>query len=350
MRIAKFLLCGIAIIVLFTSCSNNSVINKDYSFDFQTNTVMGAVTQNLSIDSHFTPPAERDYFEYNLKLFNLANYEAYFRQIIEFDSMEFSISPSWLSVWTSFYSHINRIVNVAPVVGSDYYDYADFGDEIFNSLDFLSKEDAKFMTVSVLTDLGIAVTDEIEVYAFTHSFLSELENELYSAAPPKEKDGSIIPRKNNWSKDDDIYIVFLHQAIGDLPLFRQSVGHPDTGNSTNPPYISFCISKRGFENVDIGLLYELTEKGCKINEIISIENAMDSVTNMFNQIIIGEETSITSIELCYAPSRILDDTSRGFLPCWIFTLDFTMSTGTGVEDTVVVNALNGEIIYPPRYI
>jgi len=185
----------------------------------------------------------------------------------------------------------------------------------------------------------------MDLFAFNYQILSKLEDDVFKKTPPTNKDESLILKKESWSEDDDVYLVFVRQKINELILFDNPVGHVDYGNSSNPPYLSFCVSKNGFEQIDIGLVYEVTSGTRSNNTIISLDEALSNLIEYLNDIVLDFDYTIKRIEICYAPVNKTNNSEREIKPCWIYILEYQMEEGNTVNQSIVMDAHTGKVIY-----
>lgn len=217
-------------------------------------------------------------------------------------------------------------------------------DGLYNADLFLEKKDFSFLTAedaadkvkTILTDWDIGLYSEIDTYYIDY----KNSNEQYT------KLSDSLTNKNNysWSEDDNCYYFRLYQSVDNIPVANIVHGNIDDGSAISENNIQVVYSKDGIQYLNCEFLYSIDEKSKEKVELISLDEALETVKNKYNNIIIFSEIDITNIDFSYVSVRnSKNDNDFKLVPAWVFELHQNDEEQDNCE-YIIVNAETGEEI------
>ncbi|TWH60868.1 hypothetical protein DesLBE_5322 [Desulfitobacterium sp. LBE] len=219
-----------------------------------------------------------------------------------------------------------------PYVSQLLFKYVIPGDTTYNldhiqesrdlDLPFMKRSQAEAEVKKILTEVGISVHDDVETYALDSKALQALEQSMKEKGDlTSPRDGSIVV-KEQWSEEDSIYYMIFRTDIDTIPVYNLEHGSVESNTLVMGSSIYAAYSSRGVEYLDIHYPYEKKAVAEETLPIISVKEALASVTNKYANIILTEPTIITAVEFCYVPT--LNSRSREefrMVPAWVFELE-----------------------------
>jgi len=242
--------------------------------------------------------------------------------------------------------------NIAQEFGFDLK--SDYGS--FVNLDFMDYKDALSEVEDVLYAVGVPEVAVAETYSLDLDTMLEhynlyLDSRSYFGIDEEDD-------QYTWSKDDESYSFFFRQVVDDIPLtntfWPKHEGVPgksvessgEIGGTTS----SVVYSKDGIISLSAINLLDVEESGEK-KPLINPATALKSVIDSYSELLPGQETSVTSMELCYV-AILIDEESYQLIPAWIFEITEEDEWDDPHNGTImlndysyfVVNAITGEQI------
>ncbi|WP_017473426.1 hypothetical protein [Amphibacillus jilinensis] len=220
---------------------------------------------------------------------------------------------------------------------SSYYNNEDF--QTFTDLDFSPYLDVEQIIVEQLADLGLKDLQMDMVYAldldtmqehYTHYLLGEQREEEWF----------------EWNKSEEAYLMHFRQVIDDIPLMNaiwQDL--PIEEGEATQTEITAIYNDGGFNSLEVRRYYKTIEKS-SMKPLISRQDAMDKLIELYQFSIVEKETIISDLTLNYV--AVVDDEQYRLIPAWVFEVK-TKETFSSMESYYdyrfyVFNAMTGERI------
>jgi len=215
--------------------------------------------------------------------------------------------------------------------------YFGFG-AIDKDWDFASREEAYEQIKSAYAKLGIALSDQYDVYTYDYETLKKNRLDILAKLIA---DGNEISLESDedWSAADNCYYFVLQQEINGLPVTKQGNGFFSSKTTvTNGTTLDVIYTGNGIEMLSIMDPYELMTVDQAV-EAISLEDAMRALGNFYSQIEGGSIRTITGISYEYVPIAIDDNGKSAYdlVPCWTFHV-----SGGNVGEWYFINAVTSE--------
>jgi len=208
--------------------------------------------------------------------------------------------------------------------------YPGFG-AIDKDWDFASREEAYDQIKSAYSQLGIAISDQYDVYTYDYETLKKNEQDSLYGNESSE----------DWSEADNCYYFVLQQEINGLPVTKQDNGSFSAETTvTNGPSLDVIYTRNGIEMLNIMDPYELKTVEQSV-AAISLEDAMKALGNFYAQIEGGSIRTIIGISYEYVPIAKENNDKSGYdlVPCWTFQV----SGGSSLEkEWHFINAVTRE--------
>lgn len=240
--------------------------------------------------------------------------------------------------------------NIAQEFGYDLK--SDYGSSV--NLDFMDYTDALSGVEDILYAVGLPEVSVAETYSVDLDTMIE-HYDLYldsrsSFGIDEEED------KYTWSKDDEFYLFFFRQIVDDIPLvgvsWPQAKGMPgeenDNPNEIGYTSIDVLYSKEGIIDLTTINMLDMIESG-EEQPLINGSTALGSVIDSYSEILIGQKTELTSMELSYV-TILVGENNYQLVPAWVFEIAEENEWKDPVDDTTttydeysyyVVNAMTG---------
>ena len=242
--------------------------------------------------------------------------------------------------------------NIAQEFGFDLK--SDYGS--FVNLDFMDYTDALSEVEDILYAVGLPEVAVAETYSLDLDTMLEhynlyLDSSSYFGIDEEDD-------QYTWSKDDESYSFFFRQVVDDIPLVNmpwskvQGIPGKNTGHSDEIGYTSveLIYSKDEIISLSAISLLDVEETGEK-KPLINPATALKSVIDSYSEILLGQETSVTSMELCYV-AILKGENSYNLIPAWVFEVAEADEWNDSHDGTImlndysyyVINAITGEQI------
>ncbi|CAH1215437.1 hypothetical protein PAECIP111893_03969 [Paenibacillus plantiphilus] len=226
-------------------------------------------------------------------------------------------------------------------------------------LDSIKKSKAVEQVAAVFGQLELTPHLPSKVYALDHHTLQQEQDLLMQDENFKfYVDLGKTKVRETWNKDDESYYMIFSIDMHGLPI--ASTGYTLRSSEVEVPSseVRVVFSKRGIESFEIvGSIY--AEQGSKVapSSLISMEQALDSLKEKYDAIILKDELTVTRISIVYVPvfissnvdskTGVLFDKKMEMVPAWYFNIDRKYSKGDHINTEPVVvriNAITGEEI------
>jgi len=214
--------------------------------------------------------------------------------------------------------------------------YPGFG-AIDKDWDFASREEAYDQIKSAYSQLGIAISDQYDVYTYDYETLKKNEQDSLYGNESSE----------DWSEADNCYYFVLQQELNGLPVTKQGNGSfSDETNVTNGPSLDVIYTGNGIEMLNIMDPYEVKTVE-QSTSVISLEDAMKSFGNFCAQIEGGSIRTITGIRYEYVPIAKENNSKSGYdlVPCWTFKVSGGLENEWYFINAVTRECLKAEEMY-----
>lgn len=216
-------------------------------------------------------------------------------------------------------------------------------------LPFMPYQQAVDEVKEKLVSLGISVYDQVETYSLDYQTLQAQEKTLKENGDLTNlRDGSIT-LKDGWSKEDDCYYMFFRSGFDKIPIYPWPHGSIETNTFVASAYITACYSHNGLEYLAILDTYQKKDVEQEGLKIISFEEALTAVRHKYENVILTEPITISTIELNYVPkliSRSRDEFQ--LVPAWCFAMKEIREDGKGKSHTfynrMIIDATTGDEI------
>lgn len=254
----------------------------------------------------------------------------------------------------SFYSPLKEFIQ--GVINTEHFgNLYKFNQE---ELDFMPKQKAIDGAVNILKSLNITPHMPPKVYAIDFKTIQKVQEERMLEKGVQEFINlGIYKMKDEWTKDDEFYYLFFSVDFYGIPCDTIGYTHQSSTLHVSGSEIEIIISKKGIELCMIdGMLYREVKPKSEKSELISIDQAMQTVKSKFDDVILMDKVTVTEICLEYLPV-LVDvnvDTKTGIVnyenvelvPIWLFKIESSNSRESGIaRNTYVrVNAITGKEI------
>ena len=204
----------------------------------------------------------------------------------------------------------------------EYYLNCLFTDPLFESynlphfsltkeLPFASRENVFQIIKNYFDALGISISDDYEAYALNHKKLQKEEK-------PMDADGKILEedKKDRWTKEDDAYYFILQQEVDGVPIRQVQYGDGFQGTGIEQTELMAVYGVRGMIAFREYWGYVL-EETMEEREIISLDQALESLQKKYDMLLTEESTLFDEIALELMPVFIRDNEYE-IHPVWAF--------------------------------
>ena len=262
------------------------------------------------------------------------------------DGSTMSATGSFFSFDTNFSIYINNVFKWSK------------NDTSYNADTFLTNKDlgfcpideAKMQIADVLHSMGIDSIDRSTVYTLDHAMLAEAET-----AKKNNPDYAIdiqngqIKFKDSWTENDDCYFFVMECCLHNIPIIADDFERTESGTIMFGNRVLAILSKDGIQHLQMINIYrELSVEGqC---EIISSEQALETVVKKLDSIITSNQYTIGNVELRYVPEYAdKQHTDLRVIPAWCFSIEENAVSDTGDSSYVheyilMIDASNGSEI------
>jgi len=212
--------------------------------------------------------------------------------------------------------------------------------------DFASREEAYDQIKSVYSKLGIAISDQYDVYTYDYETLKKNRQDSLAKLIA---DGNEISLESDedWSAADNCYYFVLRQELNGLPVTKQDNGYfTSETNITYGPKLEVIYTKNGIETLNFKDPYALNTVEQSV-AVISLEDATKSFGNFCAQIEGGSIRTITGIRYEYVPIAKENNSKSGYdlVPCWTFKVSGGLENEWYFINAVTRECLKAEEMY-----
>ena len=219
----------------------------------------------------------------------------------------------------------------AGVENSDYQEEYSKG-QVF----FASREEAIEAVKQELAEIGFSEFEfQLEAYPATHKTIKKIEAEIYT----NDEDQSL--KKDTWTPEDDVYVVYGFQTKGSLPIFHQWMTvfrAMAYDNIDNAPVVSI-YSSRGIEFLMVQPIYNLEDTG-ELLTLKDFEEIAGIVEAKFENILNESTYEVTRAKL-FQMVRLNENQEYVAEPIWYFEV---IEDGTSKSITLVDAVTGKEIV------
>lgn len=233
------------------------------------------------------------------------------------------------------------------------------------SLAFLEPEKVMDAVTQILNNLSINVGEEIEYYAIDFQTMQNQQESRIQRNIDIQKQMGLNPIqdptrgysiKENFSPEDEFYILFFSVKQNNIPITQQSYTTIAGERTMEGSTIKVLYSKNGIIELLCRGIYEQTDvlESYAFDELISVNDALKTVFENSNLILTTGSTTVTNISLEYVPVPYNKDYDKVKLtPAWCFALsasgqtkeeDNTHTTTDVMQDMIFIDAITGEEI------
>lgn len=203
---------------------------------------------------------------------------------------------------------------------------------------FMSGEEAVDQVKKTLKDLGYP---EEEFYFSYYSLNWETMKNVES----RYADEGLIEAENikdEWSEEDDAYLVYAFQKASDLPVYHQmmSITHELAFDTVDSAPVQAIYSTRGFEWMYISNIYDF--EGENEVQLQNIDNIIHVVTDKYNALL-NDSTYLVNRAKLYV--RVYLDENQDYKTSLIWY--FEVQDDSGKKEVMLVDAVSGKEIYLP---
>lgn len=259
-------------------------------------------------------------------------------------------NPGSLSYRTSNFSEkIDAMLSNVMNIYSDEYD----------PNVFISSENLPFMTQDQACEKAVLFLNELcdmqfqieKIYTLEKNAMQKKMDSLIERGAIVKLDGETLERKPAekivYTDSDNCYYIRLREAAGNLTLFDEPHGNPDDDTYIPGSFAEIAISEDGIVYLYVSGVFDVSDN-ISSYEILSVDSALKSLIESYNQIIPNNNTTVTGVKLIYLP-EVTDKKSNEYIltPAWHFTTQeeviFNGETHF-IYSFVLLNAVTGKEI------
>ena len=163
--------------------------------------------------------------------------------------------------------------------------------------------------------------------------------------------------KDSWTKEDESYYMVFDVESNGLPISSESYTLKNSEVAVEGSRVSVIVSKAGVQSLEVdGVIYQELEKK-QPETLIPMTEALESLKQKYEKIILNEELTVKRISLVYVPvitggsadkqTGEIINKEMELIPAWSFSIDLAyVKDGQEFTHTTVVqiNAVTGKEI------
>jgi len=226
------------------------------------------------------------------------------------------------------------------------------------NLSFMSANDAVAEVRGILSQLGIATTEDVDVFAIDSASMQAHQAVMIEKDPGS---AGFYNLKEQFTEDDEFYILCFTAECGSLPV--GSVGSTVNDRYISGSEITVYYSKQGIVNLYLSGIYTPQGGAEKHEDLLTAAEAADAAFQHYDITMIksfgdiidewlnGGKYVVIKMDFVYAPTAYSDDRSEVLLvPAWELTVKWNTFTDDyygneyDICDVLTVNAVTGEIM------
>ena len=217
-------------------------------------------------------------------------------------------------------------------------------------LAFASRAEVIQQTLDVLSEIGIKNVQCAEAYALTTEALQNASDDLMSEPESAEdiREGRIAC-KDNWTIDDECYVLEMQFVVGDegLPVFSNPTPKAYAFTEIHYENYSFevVVSKDGIISLRVFSAFEELDPA-RTGAILPVEDVVDLIAAYYRNIIIEYPTEIREILLRYILLPVEGENSYELTPAWCCQAVSQYGSKDECETSwIVFDAITGQVHY-----
>lgn len=225
---------------------------------------------------------------------------------------------------------------------SEYGDTTSFF-EMDQDLSFLPAKEAEAAVRELLEGCGLTLSEKTEIYSLTKEDLKEAEDYLDGLELLEDRSGESL-KKGTWTTEDECYFMVFRGSEEGLPLYQYRRNGSEDVLSIGTS-IEAIYSAEGIRYLHIENPYQVIGENTEKQSILSMENALSKLAEMYEDILSDHENIVEQCYLCYLPSF----TNEGIIlqPAWYLEVKTAYDMDGELWDhwdAYYLNAVSGEWI------
>lgn len=213
-----------------------------------------------------------------------------------------------------------------------------------NSINLAFSEETKVIqdTEELLRKIGIDNCRCTSIAAISFEEEEKIAKELVKRGLI---DGENTKATHMYNAKEEMYILKFRKFVGDIPIAQITHGNPDDDTFVMGCAVDCVVTSEGIEYLNVDSAYMLRDQKEAV-KIISYEEALKTVVNKYDQMIMNNDVIVDNAYINYVP--IIEDKRKNvysLTPCWIFDAHEEVINADGTvfsnDVHVIVNGLNG---------
>ncbi|WP_101696623.1 hypothetical protein [Clostridium minihomine] len=267
-------------------------------------------------------------------------------------------SEAILDISSSGYIRYNT--NLGQYIKSVFNSDSNKDKKIFTEkeLSGLSCEKAIEQAAMIIEELGITPHLPPQIYSLDSKSLQKKQDLL-----TQDEDYNYFVEigktklKDQWTEEDESYYMVFDIESNGLPISSESYAFKNSEVAVEGSRVTVIVSKAGVQSLEVdGVIYEELEKK-QPETLIPMAEALESLKQKYEKIILNEELTVKRISLVYVPVITGGSTDKQtgeiinkemeLIPAWSFSIDLAyVKDGQEFTHTTVVqiNAVTGKEI------
>ncbi|MGL5692860.1 MAG: hypothetical protein ACRCXA_02195 [Peptostreptococcaceae bacterium] len=218
------------------------------------------------------------------------------------------------------------------------------------NLEFMDKDTAIKKAIEVCNKLGIKISNEpIGITCIDIDNMKNEEKRIKEGPSYDDFIQKINIKNKEISKDKEAYIIDFSIEEGGIKYNEDLISLQTVDELIEGSFVSVTIDKNGVSGFKTeGVIYEKTATKDTNSKIITIDEALDKVNDIYKDILTNDVIKISKIGLRYITS--IDNRTyqkAELIPVWCFTVDAYQSK-KGIEGKelfsykIYINAITGD--------
>ncbi len=202
-------------------------------------------------------------------------------------------------------------------------------------VNFATAEEAIEAVKQELAETGFSEFEfQLVAYPANHEIMKKIEAEIYTS----EEDQS--QKKDTWTQEDDIYVVYGFQAQDNIPIFHRwmTIFRVMAYDNVNNAPISAVYSGRGIESLIVQPIYYLEDTGEALT-LKEFEEIAGIVEVKFENIL-NESTYVVNRAKLFQMVRLNENQEYAAEPIWYFEV----TEDGGKKSVTLIDAVTGKEI------
>jgi hypothetical protein len=203
---------------------------------------------------------------------------------------------------TPFATRINYVFRNFPKleVMSETGDTTSFFEQN-EDLSFLTAKEAEKKVRDLLTQCGLSLFEDAQVYTLSKESLKKTEEYLDALGEMNDVRSGESLVKGNWTSEDECYYMIFRGKAENLPVYqyKRIGGEEDLSVGTR---IYVLYSAEGIQDLYIENPYQVTQELSQKQTILSKAEALNQLNKMFGELLDYDRKTIEQCYLCYLPT------------------------------------------------